>query len=649
MLQQNQIKETSPGGEVLKSLKAGTGSPDLGSGAVLDQTYQILQEIGKVGTSVVYLAWHLNLRKYVVVKKIRIMSDSTKFRIEADTLKKLHHPNLPQVYDFIERGTDVYTIMDYIHGTDLGKIAKSEGMCSIEDLTHWFRQLTEVLVYLQRQNPPVVHSDIKPGNIIITPENDAVLIDFNISVSVQPDTVVGYNMIYASPEQIALMQQRKSHQPTGEILDGRSDIYSLAATFYYLMSRIRPSLFYGTKPLREIQTGYPKEFCDIIDKAMQVERDARYQNAQELEKALRYMYKKTAGYRRRVALTAAAIVIGACVIAGVSWKMIRDNRTEERNRMKAAYNECVQYINRGDTDTAVTECLDFLNEYDPLLEEDPEVKAEILMGLGQSYYEQGAYEDAARSYREAAQLMSAEDEKLADCYYGGVAACAANGESGAAQYLIREAKERGLSAEQLSLFRIQMESQSGQTVQCLAEIQTLLSETDEPGIVARAALIAADSESSEEGRLQWYELAAGNAGSDPGILRQSGYSMFQLAAESKDQKIRRRGLETAENCYRVLVECGNASGNDYLNLSSALRLLNQCDEAVRVLDELENSKIQSVSPGVLYMNKAFCYHQKGDSVRAADMIRNAKSRLKPSDVSQEEWAELNRLADVYDV
>ena len=87
------------------------------SQGLIDNKYQIIKEIGSGGTGVVYLAYHHNLKKYVVLKKIKQWTmTQDMFRREADLLKNLHHTYLPQVYDFITVGSDIYTVIDYIEG-----------------------------------------------------------------------------------------------------------------------------------------------------------------------------------------------------------------------------------------------------------------------------------------------------------------------------------------------------------------------------------------------------------------------------------------------------------------------------------------------------------------------------------------------------
>ena len=156
----------------------------LTANVILNETYQIIRPIGKGGMGVVYLAYHLRLQKYVVVKRIaQNITGRLSARTEADILKNLHHPNLPQVYDFVQEGSSVYTVIDYIDGEDLGSYIRSGYVFSEQELVRWMRQLAQALEYLHSRTPPVLHMDIKPGNIMIDRQGNAVLIDFNISLN----------------------------------------------------------------------------------------------------------------------------------------------------------------------------------------------------------------------------------------------------------------------------------------------------------------------------------------------------------------------------------------------------------------------------------------------------------------------------------
>ena len=185
----------------------------LTKGSVLNDTYQILGEIGAGGGGVVYYAKHLRLQTDVVVKRIK---DEVRGKIhsrqEADVLKKLKHPYLPRVYDFIETNEGVYTVMDYIPGQSLDKVLRERKRFSQKQVLKWAEQLGEALAYLHNQNPAIIHSDIKPANIILTPEGNICLIDFNVSIVLDAamKSNVGISAGYSSPEQygdVRLYQQ----------------------------------------------------------------------------------------------------------------------------------------------------------------------------------------------------------------------------------------------------------------------------------------------------------------------------------------------------------------------------------------------------------------------------------------------------------
>ena len=251
-------------------------------GQVLQDTYQIVDEIGEGGAGVIYLAIHLRLQKYVVIKKIKEgIAGRLDTRKEVDMLKSLHHKFLPQVYDFFQDGSNVYTVLDYIEGNDLAFYIHKGYRVPEELIIKWLLQLTDVLEYLHTMNPPIIHSDIKPSNIIITPNMDVCLIDFNISMSDGTSTVTGITPAYSSPEQIA--QSMGLSVP----IDSRTDIYSLGATFYHVMTFIRPFLS-NNEPLdySSMYEFYRTSLIDVIKMAMNHRPDNRYQTVREMHKAI---------------------------------------------------------------------------------------------------------------------------------------------------------------------------------------------------------------------------------------------------------------------------------------------------------------------------------------------------------------------------
>lgn len=180
------------------------GETSLKRGTILGGTYEVIEEIGSGGGGIVYRARHLRLQTDVVVKKIKDeVRGKVKSRQEADILKQLKHPYLPRVYDFIETEDGVYTVMDFIRGENLDEAVKKNGKYTQKQVRKWAEQLGEALDYLHGQNPPIVHSDIKPANIMLTKDGDVCLIDFNISLAMGStmESAVGISAGFSPPEQ----------------------------------------------------------------------------------------------------------------------------------------------------------------------------------------------------------------------------------------------------------------------------------------------------------------------------------------------------------------------------------------------------------------------------------------------------------------
>ena len=172
---------------------------------IIADSYEILQQIGSGGGGVVYLGRHLRLGKLVVLKADRrdLTARPEVLRREVDALKNLSHTYIPQVYDFVAENGVVYTVMDYIEGESLDKPLKRGERFSQAQVIKWACQLLEALCYLHSRPPHgILHSDIKPSNLMLTPQGDIRLIDFNIALALGEEGAVrvGFSRGYASPE-----------------------------------------------------------------------------------------------------------------------------------------------------------------------------------------------------------------------------------------------------------------------------------------------------------------------------------------------------------------------------------------------------------------------------------------------------------------
>ncbi len=274
----------------------------LAANTLLQNRYLIVHLIGKGGMGDVYLAIDQRLGSAVALKRTFFSGDEVfadAFEREARTLARLRNNALPKVSDhFIEDETQ-YLIMEHIAGDDLAKrLEVSEKPFPVAWVLFWADQLLDALGYLHSQEPPVLHRDIKPQNLKLTDENSVVLLDFGLSKNTVGETrsattgsVVGYTPHFAPMEQIR-----------GTGTDARSDIYSLSATLYQLLTNVVPpdvltraDALLGGKPdpieaLNEINGEVSREVSDVILKGMAVSQEQRFSGARQMQKALRDVF-----------------------------------------------------------------------------------------------------------------------------------------------------------------------------------------------------------------------------------------------------------------------------------------------------------------------------------------------------------------------
>ncbi len=392
----------------------------LQNGMILGGTYQIIEEIGSGGGGVVYKARHLRLNTEVVVKRIRDeVRGKIQSRREADVLKKLKHPYLPRVYDFIETQEAVYTVMDYIPGVSLDKVLQQYKRLPQKQVLRWAEELSEALAYLHSQKPAIIHSDIKPANIILTPQGHICLIDFNISVVLDQSmkATLGISAGYSSPEQYLSVSQHYNSQNTS-VVDIRSDVYSLGCVLYHLLAGFPPNTDFNKRiPIGTVQ-GVSEGFATIIEKMIQYYPNQRYQDGKACEQAIKSCYKLDKRYIRHhkqekmmFAISLVLFFIGALLICGGIYRIGRERETAYQEQLMKAEKKA----QKGDFDQAIDAMIE--------LEEDRPTRIEAYEKELYFYYQLGAYEDCAErgdeivSLREI-ELRTEEDmELMGDIFY----------------------------------------------------------------------------------------------------------------------------------------------------------------------------------------------------------------------------------------
>jgi Tol biopolymer transport system component len=262
---------------------------DLQPDTLLNKRYRVQRKLGQGGMGVVYLALDVALDHEVALKaNLHPAPESTnQFLREARLLAALRHPNLPRVTDYFILDGVQYLVMDYIPGKDLDTLLKERGRLPLAEVLGLARQIGSAVSYMHRQNPPVIHRDIKPGNIRLTIEGEAVLVDFGIAKAILSDAETetqarGYTPGFAPPEQYGGMR-------TGP----HSDQFSMAATFYTLLAGQKPSDAIQRTigqavltPLTAFAPEVPVEIQSALERAMAVRPEDRFTSVEQFMNAL---------------------------------------------------------------------------------------------------------------------------------------------------------------------------------------------------------------------------------------------------------------------------------------------------------------------------------------------------------------------------
>jgi TonB family protein len=208
---------------------------------ILQNRYRIVGKLGQGGMGTVYEAVDQRLYATIALKECVITNEhlQKQFEKEARMLAQLSHPALTKVFDYFVEDDKQFLIMEFVPGEDLWTlILKQRTPFPINEVLSWADQLLDALDYLHSQTPPIIHRDIKPHNLKLTGRGQIKLLDFglakgatgSLSNASAAQSVFGYTLNYAALEQI---------QGTGT--DPRSDLYSLAATLYHLLTASMPS------------------------------------------------------------------------------------------------------------------------------------------------------------------------------------------------------------------------------------------------------------------------------------------------------------------------------------------------------------------------------------------------------------------------
>lgn len=249
---------------------------------IIDSKYEILKLLNTGGmNSAIYLALDKKLNRQWAIKKVRKSSSQTTSMLmaEASIMKNLDHPMLPRIVGIEEDPKFFYIIMDFVQGENLKTVVTSSGPQAQDTVVSWGVKLCDVLTYLHGKG--IVYRDMKPANIMLSPDGNIKLIDFGIAreykENASEDTTALGTEGYAAPEQ---------YEGKGQT-DARTDVYGMGITLFQLLTGVNPSSYQENIFSIRLQNPNLSSGLDkIILKCTNKDPKKRYQSTEELKRAL---------------------------------------------------------------------------------------------------------------------------------------------------------------------------------------------------------------------------------------------------------------------------------------------------------------------------------------------------------------------------
>lgn len=564
-------------------------------GDIIDNLYRIDSEIGEGGAGIIYLGYHLRLHKQIVIKKIKddyigMMQE----RSEADILKQLHHPSLPQVYDFIQRDNEIFTVMDYIQGKDLGYFIQNKIKPEEREIFLWLKQLCEVLVYLHSRKPVIIHNDIKPQNIILRPDGSVCLVDFNVSFDKENKIIYGYSKKYASPEliQSAIACQNGQERDVIQI-DERSDIYSLGATMHYLIDGADCS----------------EELLRIISKAMNPVPEQRYKSAADMLSDIQNIRTRDKDFRRLKRTQRIYYGVSALLLISGGAGIFYGWRTVTGEEFLKEYQVFAQAASGDDHAEIIKEGMELLNnkKYQLVSENFDKEVSDIFYIIANCYFEEKQYQEAGNYYQKAIDLTGDNSN-----YYRDYAISEARlKDTKKAEEILKKAEKQGMETDGISLVRAEIALSDKEYDTAEEFFRQSIDASDDDYLKVRAYLLYARSlrESGDiEKEIQVLEEAQDNiteADKIP-VVRALGSAYIRKSSLSKDDACEKKAM----HCYETIDKAGESSLNDSLNLAFLYQRQKEFKEGKDILFKLKKEFPDEYR---VYMRLAFlCCTEEGE-------------------------------------
>lgn len=638
---------------------------------IINSTYIIEGKIGEGGGGTIYKAWHKRLKKAVVLKKIR--QSSIRNEEEKEILKNLKHSYLPQVLDFLETEDGIFTVIDYIEGQSFEKLLRNQKRFSQKKVIKYAIQLCEAVAYLHSQKPPIIHGDIKPANIMLTPEDNICLIDFNISGVLDGKSMAtsGCTPGYASPEQMqavaaAMEQMKKSGtgrtaEDKTELLndetellnnetellgagtmgsgiapfsiDVRSDIYSIGATLYHLLTGVMPGYDPGKiiKP-SEMEPDIGESISIILMRALSKNPKDRFQTMDGMLAAFQKIHRYDIRYksmllRQEMIMISTVICIGIGValtffgkeqlgiekeesyVQAVSLLADAVDHSEEGDRVEKLFSSAQEirperleaYFQKGKYLYQARQyeaCIEFIEE--KILIEDSwmndELMSDLYFILANCYFELEQYDHAIADYRSAIKRNGDNPEYYRDY----VIALVRADQIEKAEAVLQTAKEKGISSIDLFLIDGELQLAKENYEEAETALMECIQQADDDYVRMRAYVIC-----DKVYRAQ-YEKAAD----------EEEKAVFLVKSGNLLEEARTRvEMENQLLIYERLAQT-------YIDLEELKSEKKYGEDAIGVLSEIIK---HGWGTYLTYNNMAILYQKIGDLDMAAEVLEQMKS------------------------
>ena len=491
----------------------------------------------------------------------------------------------------MQNGSDVYTVMDYVDGNSMQEYIDRRVRFKEADIVRFLRESLEALDYLHTRRPPVVHRDIKPANIMIDRNGDVCLIDFNISLRANMENEMsGYTEGYASPEQV---YQGELYDRGGDYMsvriDGRSDIYSLGASFLRLMTgqKVRDIKARRQRVWQVPGNIYSEQLCRVIDRAIEDDPGKRFQSAADMRRALDTMWLRDREYRSlRRGQTIYTTVFLIAFAAGV-FLFLYGASQRKAEEFQSRYSSLKELTEENNYDDVISEGADILNDkdYARILSRNPQEEADIYYMIADSYFSQDDYNDAVTFYKKAVDLGTDNS----DCYRDLAIAFARNGQTDEAEKIIAKAEQYGLGSADIKLVDAEIDYGKENYEDAEDEFRKAADLSgDDEDLHFRALYYLAktyEKEGDYESEIDTLEEALKAVGEkyQMPLLRKEGAAYYSIL--KKDGELSDTDTRKAYDIYQKLVNDSGQTLEDWTNFATLLLAKEDYDSAAKILDK----------------------------------------------------------------